>query len=63
MTDFNKKSREELVTFINEKKEGLRSDRFKVAGSAKKGMMPICLTRKEIARAFTSLNTHKNKLA
>ncbi len=63
MTDFNKKSVEELIKFINEKREGLRSDRFKIAGSAKKGMTPIRFVRKEIARALTALNTRKNKLA
>lgn len=63
MTDFNKKSVEELIKFINEKSEGLRSDRFKIAGSAKKGMMPIRFVRKEIARALTSLNARKSNLA
>ncbi|MBI3634281.1 MAG: 50S ribosomal protein L29 [Candidatus Yonathbacteria bacterium] len=61
MTDFDKKSVEEITKLINEKREGLRADRFKVAGSAKKGMMPIRLVRKEIARALTSLNARKNK--
>ena len=63
MIDFKEKSMEELITFVNEKREGLRSDRFKVAGSAKKGMAPACFVRKEIARALTALNAHKNNLA
>lgn len=63
MIDFKKKSVEELITFVNEKREGLRSDRFKVAGSAKKGMAPVRFARKDIARALTALNTHKNNIA
>ena len=63
MTDFKTKNKEELIKFINEKREGLRSDRFNVAGSAKKGMTPIRSVRKEIARAMTCLTALKNNLA
>ena len=59
MTDFNKKSAEDLTKLVSEKKEELRALRFDRAGAAKKNVKASLLARKEVARALTALNARK----
>ena len=61
MTDISKKSNEDLVKTIDEKKEELRAFRFDLAGSAKKNSKAPMLARKEIARTMTEINARKHK--
>ena len=63
MTDISKKSTEDLVKTIDEKREELRSIRFDLAGSAKKNTKAAMLARKEVARTMTELNARKNVAA
>ncbi len=60
MTDFNKKSTEDLTKLVSEKREEIRSLRFAAAGSAKKNVKVAFLARKEVARALTSINARKS---
>ena len=60
MTDFNKKSAEDLTKIVGEKKEELRTLRFNLAGAANKNTKAALLARKEVARALTALNARKS---
>lgn len=61
MTDISKKSNEDLIKTIDEKREELRALRFDLAGSAKKNSKSPVLARKEIARTLTEINARKRK--
>ncbi|MDD5152615.1 MAG: 50S ribosomal protein L29 [Candidatus Pacebacteria bacterium] len=61
MTDFKKKSKEELMKAFDEKKEELRAFRFDLAGSAKKNVKAPRLARRDVARIMTELNANKSK--
>ncbi len=56
MTDFNKKSAEDLTKLVSEKREEIRSLRFSTAGTTKKNVKAVFLARKEVARALTLIN-------
>jgi len=53
MKDIKKKSGEDLVKFLADKREEVRAFRFDLAGSAKKNVKAPKLARKAIARALT----------
>lgn len=53
MKEIKKKSGDDLVKFLAEKREVVRAFRFDIAGSAKKNVKSKLLARKEIARALT----------
>jgi len=59
MKEIKKKSGEDLVKFLNEKREIVRAFRFGIAGSAKKNVKAKLLARKEIARTLTEQNMRK----
>lgn len=61
MTDFNKKSADDLTKLVGEKREEIRSIRFALAGAAKKNVKATFLARKEIARALTEINARKSE--
>jgi len=61
MTDFKKKTKEELTKAFNEKKEELRAFRFDVAGSAKKNVKAPRLARRDVARILTEINASKRQ--
>ena len=52
-------SAEELIKLANDKREELRSLRFKVAGSKNRDVKQAQKLRKDIARALTQLTTVK----
>lgn len=56
MKEIRKKSSEDLIKFLNEKREEVRAIRFDIAGSAKKNVKASMTARKEIARALTEEN-------
>ncbi len=56
MTDFNKKSAEDLTKIVGEKREELRALRFNLAGTANKNVKASLLARKDVARALTEIN-------
>ncbi len=63
MTEIKKKSAEDLMKALDEKREEIRAFRFDLAGSAKKNVKVSLLARKEIARILTELNARKNVTA
>ena len=52
---------EELVAYVNDKREELRTLQFNVAGSKNRNVKLARTLRKEIARALTEQNTKKAK--
>jgi len=56
MKEIKKKSAEDLVKLLSEKREEVRVFRFDLAGSAKKNVKASMLARKEIARILTEEN-------
>lgn len=56
MKEIKKKSGEDLVKFLTEKREDVRAFRFDIAGSAKKNVKAHMTARREIARAMTEQN-------
>lgn len=60
MTDFNKKSTDDLTKLVSEKREEIRSLRFSAAGTVKKNVKATFLARKEVARALTLINARKS---
>lgn len=60
MKEIKKKSAEDLVKFLNEKREVVRAFRFDIAGASKKNVKAHMTARKEIARALTEENLRKN---
>ncbi|MBL4644679.1 MAG: 50S ribosomal protein L29 [Candidatus Pacebacteria bacterium] len=62
MTDFKKKSVKDLEKIVREKRDELRSFRFKSAGSRTRNVREGRNTRREIAQILTELN-HRNKVA
>lgn len=61
MTEYKKKSAEDLMKLLNEKREAVRAFRFDLSGSAKKDVKAAGSARKEIARILTELNARKNE--
>ncbi|MBI5077899.1 MAG: 50S ribosomal protein L29 [Candidatus Yonathbacteria bacterium] len=59
MKEIKQKSGDDLIKFLNEKREQVRAFRFDIAGSAKKNVKAPLLARKEIARALTEENLRK----
>lgn len=59
MTDINKKSAEDLMKTLSEKREEIRAFNFDLAGSAKKNVKAASLARKEVARTLTEINARK----
>jgi ribosomal protein L29 len=55
MIDIQKKSDAELASFIKEKREALRQERFTTAGSKGRNVKLARETRKDVARALTAL--------
>lgn len=55
-TDITKKSTEDLVKDITEKREEIRKIRFTTAGAGAKDVMKFRNLRKEVARLLTELN-------
>lgn len=55
--DLQKKKGDELVEFVEKKREELRALRFKGAGSGMRDGHAIGNTKKEIAQALTVLNS------
>ncbi|KKU81876.1 MAG: hypothetical protein UY07_C0007G0030 [Parcubacteria group bacterium GW2011_GWA1_47_8] len=56
MSEFNKKSAEDLTKLLGENQESLRAFRFGRAGSPKKDVKNTSLLRKDIARILTEMN-------
>jgi len=56
MKEIKKKSVDDLVKLLSEKREAVRAFRFDIAGSAKKNVQASMLARKEIARILTEQN-------
>lgn len=61
MKDIKKKSDKDLVSFVDEKREEVRSFRFGVAGAGARDVRKVRTAKKDIARGLTELNTRKNK--
>jgi len=61
MKEIKKKSAEDLVKFLTEKREVVRAFRFDIAGSAKKNVKSAMTARKEIARALTEENMRQRE--
>ncbi|OIO31176.1 hypothetical protein AUJ77_00545 [Candidatus Nomurabacteria bacterium CG1_02_43_90] len=60
MNEYKKKSAEDLMKLLNEKREVVRAFRFDITGSAKKNVKVSVTSRREIARILTELNIRKN---
>lgn len=60
MTEYKKKNVEDLIKFLDEKREAIRAFRFDVSGSAKKNVKESGSNRKEVARILTELNIRKS---
>ena len=54
--DLKTHSADELAKLANDKREGLRTLRFNVAGSKNRDVKEVNKLRKSIARALTALN-------
>ena len=60
MTEYKKKTAEDLMKLLSEKREAVRAFRFDVSGSGKKNVKVSGLARKEIARILTELASRKD---
>ena len=56
-TDYKRKSRQDLVKALSDKRETLRNLRFGAAGSKARDIKLASTTRKDIARILTELNS------
>jgi ribosomal protein L29 len=56
MKDIRNKNIKDLVKFIAEKREEIRTLRFKAAGSGMRDTKSINAAKKELARGLTELN-------
>ncbi len=63
MNEFREKNEADLVKFITEKREELRTLRFGVTGSAMRNTHAIRNVKREIARALTELTSRRTKSA
>ena len=61
MKDIRKKTDKDLRKFIAEKREELREERFKTAGSGLRDVKRIKNVKKEIAQALTEQNQRVKK--
>ncbi len=59
--DIQQKSDKDLASFVQEKREELRTFRFKASGSGMRDVKVFRNTKKDIARALTALNGRKEK--
>ena len=59
--DIQQKSEQDLATFVTEKREELRTLRFKASGSGMRDVKIFRNTKKDIARALTALNGKKGE--
>jgi len=57
--DIQKKNDADLVSFVKEQRESLRSARFAAAGAASADVKAVRTARKDIARSLTELNARK----
>ncbi len=57
--DIQKKSDAELTAFVQEAREGLRQQRFAVAGSKGRDVKKMREDRRNIARALTALRARE----
>ena len=55
-TIYSRKSKEDLVKALNEKRTTLRNLRFSATGSKTRDVKAMGMTRKDIARIMTELN-------
>lgn len=60
---FKEHSPEDLIKFVEGKREELRSLRFSASGSKNKNVKQARAYRKEIARALTEASARKNAAA
>jgi ribosomal protein L29 len=63
MKEIKKKNSEDLVKFLNEKREAVRAFRFDIAGASKKNVKASMLARKEIARALTEQKLREKEVS
>jgi ribosomal protein L29 len=56
MNKLANKTKEELLTLLNEKREALRKFRFGISGSKAKNVKEGLILRRDIARILTFLN-------
>lgn len=56
MEEYKKKSAEDLIKLVDEKREFVRAARFDRSGSTKKSTKGVGLAKKEIARILTEQN-------
>ncbi len=61
MKEIKKKSGDDLIKFLDEKREVVRAFRFDIAGSAKKNVKAHMTARREIARALTEQNLRRRE--
>lgn len=61
MKEFEKKSNDELRTFVQEKRETMRTFRFGTAGSGMRNTKAQRDLRKDIARALTLLSSRERE--
>jgi len=57
--EIQKKSDNDLVAYVAEKRQGLRKFRFGTAGAGTRDVRAIRTTKKEIARSLTELTARK----
>lgn len=53
MEEYKKKTAEDLIKVLDEKREFVRAARFDQSGSSKKAVKGVSLAKKEIARILT----------
>ncbi len=61
MTEFKNKSKEELKKALTEKRHGLHTFRFSLAGGKAKNVKEGRTLRKDIARILTAMNSPEIK--
>lgn len=61
--EIQKKSDAEIVSFVKEQRESLRSARFAGAGAGTRNVKAVRTARKDVARSLTELNTRKREEA
>ncbi|MBY0473279.1 50S ribosomal protein L29 [Patescibacteria group bacterium] len=59
-TSIKNHSVEDLNRLVKDKREELRTLRFSVAGSKNRNVKQSRTLRKDVARALTAINAHKN---
>lgn len=59
MKEIRKKDEKGLISYVQEKREEVRSFRFGVAGAGTRNVRSVRQAKKEIARALTELSARK----